>query len=78
MSEQPPIYALDDARAELHTAEAANLNAQARAYLDALTVERMRLYRAAWQGDEAARLELRSLYLALSALASGLPVEGGG
>ena len=75
MTEQPPIYALDDARAELHTAEAANLNAQARAYLDALTVERMRLYRAAWQGDANARHDLRSLYLALAALASGLPVE---
>ena len=75
MTEKPPVYDLPDARAELHAAEATNLNAQARAYLDALSVRRMELYRAAWQGDNAARIELRALRLALAALADGLPVE---
>ena len=75
MTEQRAVYELTQARNNIHEAEAANLNAESRAYLDALSVRRMELYRAAWQGDNAARIELRALRLALAALADGLPVE---
>ena len=75
MTEQRAAYELTQARTTIREAEAANLNALARAYLDALSVERMRLYRGAWQGDAAARADLRSLCMALAALAANLPVE---
>ena len=74
MSEAPPVYHVA-ARADIHAAEAQNLNALARAYLDALSTERMRLYRGAWQGDDNARADLRSLCMALAALAANLPAE---
>lgn len=75
MTEQRAVYELTQARTTIREAEAANLNTQARAFLDALSTRRMELYRAAWQGDGAARDELRALCMALAALAAHLPVE---
>ena len=75
MSEQRPTYDLDTARANINVAEANRLNSLVRAYLDALSVRRMELYRAAWQGDSAAMREFRDLCMSAAAWASGLPVE---